>query len=319
MRSHASVRLSCVLACALVAATTGALAQGRRSGGPPPQAAAPATQPAQLPSDPFAGPVVTKAPYSGDAVTTVTQVLMDGTRVEQKTEARFYRDSAGRIRREQAILGLPGANAAAQPQTVVTIDPTPEDEFAFTLDPAARTARRVPRSSGGLQVALLNAGGNGGVSWLTRPGVEVDALTTYFTAIGDRRAVRLETGGAPPVGGKQSEESLGTRQMEGVRATGRKTTTVIPTGQIGNDRPIEITDERWESPDLKLLLYSRYYDPRSGIVEFRLTNVSRAEQPPDLFMVPSDYEIIEPGARGAGGGGRGGGRGGGAGGRGAPQ
>jgi hypothetical protein len=312
MRSHASVRLSCVLACALVAATTGALAQGRRSGGPPPQAAAAATPTAQLPSDPFAGPVVTKAPYSGDAVTTVTQVLMDGTRVEQKTEARFYRDSTGRIRREQAILGLPGANAAAQPQTVVTIDPTPEDEFAFTLDPTTRTARRGPRSATALAASL-----NGVVSWLARP----DNLTNaaYALTIGDRRAVRIQDGAPPPGGGKQSEESLGTRQMEGVRAVGRKTTTVIPTGQIGNDRPIEITDERWESPDLKLLLYSRYYDPRTGIVEFRLTNVSRAEQPPDLFMVPSDYEIIEPGARGAGGGGRSGGRGGGAGGRGAPQ
>ena len=86
---------------------------------------------------------------------------------------------------------------------------------------------------------------------------------------------------------KQTEESLGTRQIEGVKATGRKTTTIIPTGQIGNDRPIEITDERWESPELKMLVYSRNSDPRTGVVEYRLTNINRSEPPADLFMVPA--------------------------------
>jgi hypothetical protein len=35
------------------------------------------------------GPVVTDAPFSADATTTVTQVLGDGTRIEQTTTARF--------------------------------------------------------------------------------------------------------------------------------------------------------------------------------------------------------------------------------------
>ena len=136
-----------------------------------------------------------------------------------------------------------------------------------------------------------------------------------------RRVVRQQAGPlllngipVPGTGGKQTEESLGTRQIEGVRATGRKTTNIIPTGQIGNDRPIEITDERWESPDLKLLLYSRYSDPRTGVVEFKLTNISRVEQPADLFTVPSDYTVVEPGVGGLRTGGAGA-----RGGRGAPQ
>jgi hypothetical protein len=88
-------------------------------------------------------------------------------------------------------------------------------------------------------------------------------------------------------------EALGPRSIDGVMATGRKTITTIPTGQIGNDRPIEITDEQWESAELKVLVLSRHHDPRTGDVEYRLTNVSRAEPASYLFTVPSDYTVVD--------------------------
>jgi hypothetical protein len=221
-------------------------------------------------TDVLAGPVVTDAPFSADATTTVTQILGDGTRIEQTTNARFYRDRAGRVRREQTILGL-GALAGGTMQTI-TIDPDPGDGTAYTLDPATRTARRVPR------LAIPLAG-------------NMMVRTTTNTVIVQGRS------GASPIAGmgvSPTEEILGARQLEGVRALGRKTTTVIPTGQIGNDRPIEITDERWESPELRMLLYSRNSDPRTGVVEYRLTNINRAEPPADLFTIPSDYTLIQP-------------------------
>ena len=94
-------------------------------------------------------------------------------------------------------------------------------------------------------------------------------------------------------------ESLGTRQIEGLPAIGEKTTSTIPTGRIGNDRPIEIFDERWESSDLKVVLLLRHRDPQTGEVEFRLTNIKRAEPSLDLFKVPSNNTFIRvtPGSR----------------------
>jgi hypothetical protein len=91
----------------------------------------------------------------------------------------------------------------------------------------------------------------------------------------------------------RNQELLGTRKIEGLIAWGRKAVTTIPTGQIGNDRPIEITDEQWESAELKLLVLSRHHDPRTGDVEYRLTNVSRAEPASYLFTVPSDYTVVD--------------------------
>jgi hypothetical protein len=40
-------------------------------------------------------------------------------------------------------------------------------------------------------------------------------------------------------------------------------------------------------------------DPRTGVVEYRLTNINRLEPPMDLFVVPPDYTIREMGGRGA--------------------
>jgi hypothetical protein len=51
---------------------------------------------------------------------------------------------------------------------------------------------------------------------------------------------------------------------------------------------------------LKLTLLSRHHDPRTGDIEYRLVNISRAEPPPDLFMVPPDYTIVGAGERGGG-------------------
>ena len=230
------------------------------------------TQTAAFTSDVLAGPVVTDAPFSADATTTVTQVLGDGTRIEQTTNARFYRDRAGRVRREQTILGLGGLPAGGNMQTI-TIDPDPGDGTAYTLDPTTRTARRVPRLS-------IPLSGN------------MTVRTTSNTILVEARAGGPRSGG--PGAGSPTEEILGARQFEGVRALGRKTTRVIPTGQIGNDRPIEITDERWESPELRMLLYSRNSDPRTGVVEYRLMNINRAEPSADLFMIPSDYTVTQP-------------------------
>jgi hypothetical protein len=240
-------------------------------------------------SDPLAGPVVKNAPYSGEAVTAVTQTLGDGTRIERNTTAKFYRDSAGRVRREQTIIGLSALSTPSRArqgagsgdaQTMITIDPDPDDGLAFQLDVSSRTARRVPRAA-----ALL--------------GVNLNTFTFNWAA-----PLRVSTQDDRAV-----EQSLGTRTMEGVKVTGRKTTLTIPTGEIGNDRPIEVTDERWESPELQVIVSSRHSDPRTGVVEYRLTNINRLEPPMDLFTVPPDYTIIEGGGRG--------GRTGGAGGRGA--
>jgi hypothetical protein len=91
-------------------------------------------------------------------------------------------------------------------------------------------------------------------------------------------------------------EDLGTQAVEGVNAVGTRTTITIPAGQIGNERAIEIVDERWFSPELKTMVMTRHSDPRSGEVVYHLTNINRTEPDHSLFEIPTDYALREESA-----------------------
>jgi hypothetical protein len=92
-----------------------------------------------------------------------------------------------------------------------------------------------------------------------------------------------------------NRQSLGSQTMEGVLAQGTSSTATIPAGSVGNDRDIQVVDERWYSPELKTTLMTKHSDPRSGEEVFRLTNISRSEPSPALFQVPAGYQVVETG------------------------
>jgi hypothetical protein len=255
-----SVLRRCLVAVLLVAALVSASASGAQTI-------------EFLGTDIRIAPLVTGAPYTADAVTTVTQVLADGTRIDRRVTARLYRDSSGRVRREQTILGLAALDPRRESQVLVTIS-DPVAGVSYTLDPAALTARRTVlsrRTSAGTPPPPPAPPpppppGGRGVSPPPPPPA------------------------APP---RPHEEPLGTTEIQGLAATGTRSTLTIPAGQVGNDRPLIVVSERWESADLQLLLRSVHDDPRTGRVEFRLLNLRRGEPSGDLFTVPSGYTVLD--------------------------
>ena len=54
--------------------------------------------------------------------------------------------------------------------------------------------------------------------------------------------------------GNVTSEELGHPDVEGVTATGTRTTTTIPAGAIGNVQPIKVVAEQWFSADLQVLV-----------------------------------------------------------------
>jgi hypothetical protein len=87
-------------------------------------------------------------------------------------------------------------------------------------------------------------------------------------------------------------EQLGIQTVEGVEAEGTRTITTIPAGAIGNERPIEITYEKWFSKELQLVVMSKHSDPRFGEQTYRLTNIIRSEPDPSLFTLPNGYRMV---------------------------
>jgi hypothetical protein len=90
-------------------------------------------------------------------------------------------------------------------------------------------------------------------------------------------------------------EYLPPKDIEGVSAEGRRTTTTILAGQIGNDRPIVSVSERWFAPKLRVLVLLTHNDPRMGQDTYKLTKISLAEPDPSLFEVPAGYTVVESG------------------------
>src|SRR5262245_49475042 len=82
-------------------------------------------------------------------------------------------------------------------------------------------------------------------------------------------------------------EFLGKQLIEGFEAEGTRTTILIPTGRIGNDKPLEIVHEQWYSPELQTMLLSKHSDPRWGETVYRLKNIDRLAPDPSLFNLPT--------------------------------
>ena len=244
-----------------------------------------------LATDATMGRIVRGQPFSADGMTTMTQVLADGTRIERSAASKFYRDGEGRSRREQTVVGLSALGALAEAGRIVTIlDPV--EGFAYTLLPDQKVARRLRVTSRMLfgsysEYSALRAPAPGRtITRIYQPGFG------QIWVLGDPLApTGAGPGSVPPV--VTAGFRLGQRRIEGVPAAGRRTSRTIPPGEIGNDRPVEIISERWTSDELGLLLESRDHDPRTGTVEFRLTNIQRAEPARELFVVPSDYRIVD--------------------------
>lgn len=213
--------------------------------------------------EPFdVGEPVTGAPYSAQITTEILQQLADGNRIERRSMSSVSRDGEGRVRREQQLAAIGPILPQGDVQIVTINDPVAK--VHYSLDFARKMAIQSPM---------------------------------MFTK-------RLEgpVRGFPPVKAAEVRdartESLGTRDIEGVKAEGTRTTITIPAGAIGNVAPIEMVSERWYSPELQTVVLSRRSDPRFGETTYRLENIVRTEPPPELFQIPPDFTVEKGGMMG---------------------
>jgi len=221
----------------------------------------------------ISGPPVKGAPYSAEAVNETIQTLADGNRIVQHSSAMQYRDSEGRERREET---------SAMGAIFIT---DPVAGARYTLHPESKTAEKGPGAVFNIttNAAGVRGGRSGGVNVaISGPGSGIPATNQFFFVT----AGRIDTWS-----GDAKIEQLGNMFIEGVQAQGTRTTTTIPAGQIGNDKPINIVDERWYSPDLQMTIMTRHSDPRTGETSFALKNINRSSPPPNLFEVPADYTV----------------------------
>jgi hypothetical protein len=255
------------------------------------------------------GKVVTGAPYSATAITEHIQTLHDGNQIIRKNESKLYRDSEGRTRNEQSLETIGKWNSGDEAKQLISIA-DPVANTRYSLDPSARMAYR----DDAVRISFTKGRLQGSATRITKINraqphdveivVEKDDQTGKFRLKG-KPIVRKEIlqrpkkiygvitkDGVSPQGKERwKTETLGKETIEGVEVEHTRSTFTIPAGEIGNVQPIEIVDESWYSPELQIMIMTRYRDPREGETTYRLTNISRSEPDRSLFEVPAEYTI----------------------------
>ena len=252
--------------------------------------------------------ITTGRPYTAEAATEFVQMLGDGNKITRKAVVRIYRDGEGRTRREE--LGTDGAV-----RVISIYDPVAQT--SYVLDPATRTARKsairvmLPQAvtlsdedKRKIETKMRTEGeARGRVEGrvaLVAPGeplapavaeeLRKRMVETVVSAPGAGRGVVQP---AVRGDGPKNEESLGQKMFDGVLADGKRVTTVLAAGSIGNQQPITVLSEQWFAPDLEILVMTRHSDPRTGETSYALSNITRGEPAAGLFDVPADYTVQE--------------------------
>lgn len=227
-------------------------------------------------------------PFCGTITSEHTQVFADGNRIHTTDTSMVCRDSQGRIRREAEINLLGAAPQKDLPKMVTILDPVAG--VRYVLDSNMKIARKMP-----IQPFALSPDAAAQTSGHVAVVVRNDAAVTSGGGPGNvmfySSAMATKTAGPDP--NPPNVENLGDQTINGIHASGTRVTTTIPAGSMGNEQPILVQSETWSSPELKATVMTKHTDPWAGELKTQLTNVNNSEPDPSLFIVPSDYRIVD--------------------------
>lgn len=257
----------------LVTVIAGAQVSGRTAAGP--AGVTTTTTPA----------AVKNMPFSAEVVTAYDRALDNSGHIHRETHGKVYRDSQGRLRTDSE---MPPAQAGAEKFEHVTIT-DPVQRVIINLSPKQKTATIFHFASGVGPTAL----GMGNIA-----GAPVNAAATPPGQKAPEKTATLGVATTSKMSGKlysspvdTKTEALGSRNIEGVSATGTRTTRITDAGPMGNDKPIVSVTETWFSPELKMMVLTETDDGQSGHSIRKLINITRTEPASQLFQVPSDYTV----------------------------
>jgi hypothetical protein len=270
-----------------------------------------------LPGGPFNEKVVTGKPFMASVEMETNQTLADGNHITNKQRITVARDSQGRTRREETLPAPSGDGQ--QVKTVFISDPVAQANYVLGPDHVAHkfpflksgsppditsTGQPAPQGNqqgsqpsfqqGSQHVQRFSTAGAPAGAGEIGLNASFDGPVNAITSTGPGEAGGMALNVSVNAPGDSKTDPLGTQTISGVQADGNRNTLTIPAGQMGNDTPLVITDERWYSQELQATVMSKHNDPRLGESLYQLTNIQKIEPPASMFQVPSDYPIEEP-------------------------
>ncbi len=211
------------------------------------------------------------APFRGDWVGRSERTLADGTLVVHEVHGRVARDSQGRFRQEEeagAGVGGKGSAGTSSNQDIryIVIDPVAHTQVRWAS--TSQDATLLPSGGANLRVPfpfpLLGWPATRSALDQPQPGAAADMITIT---------------------------DLGQKTTDGLVTEGTRTTTIVPAGKLGNDRPLTIVQDVWISRILNLVVLDTIDDPLIGKQTFEIKGITRTEPDAALFAVPDGYQV----------------------------
>ena len=199
-------------------------------------------------------PSLANAPFSATVTTESVRQLADGSRITLVNRRAIARDTAGRIFQERRLL-VPEDGKHESIVTQIEIS-DPVSHQLYICVPRERVCQ-----------------------------VEFFSAPQFVPPAGGFASAKQP--------GSPGREDLGKQFVSGLETLGTRETTVIEAGAIGNDSPITVSREYWYSPQLGVNLISKLQDPRIGMQDFEVQDITVGEPDKKLFAVPPGSRIID--------------------------
>lgn len=196
------------------------------------------------------------APFSATVITTWTRLLEDGTRTTIKNHRIVARDSTGRIFQERRYFSANGDKEVTPLSALEYSDPN-RHELSICLQ-ATHICTVYQRD------------------WPASTPMSLAPSTIL-----------------PNSAGTITREDLGEKNMDNLQVLGsREVTTLNPASWNGYKNAEPTIKEFWYSPHLEVNLVINRFEPRGGVQNFALHQISLNEPSPYFFAIPADFKIV---------------------------
>jgi hypothetical protein len=216
----------------------------------------------------YGGIPTTNKPFSITVQTTHEQKLVDGNAIHGLVVTHEYRDSAGRIRGESSMLCNFAPDGQYRPNVNISVS-----------DPVAHTSMSWQTNGTGIKTARM------------AHQAEPQAAPAVVVLTDDERKQRAIV--QENWRKNNRSEKLGARTIAGVLCDGTRSVRTIPAGQLGNEQPLETTDEIWIARDLGIGMLRIEDDPQNGRTTTEVIDLTQGDPDPSLFAPPPDYKLVE--------------------------
>jgi hypothetical protein len=199
-------------------------------------------------------PSAANAPFSAVVTTDWTRIMPDGSTGTVKNHRTVARDSLGRVFQERRYFAPDGDKQTTRISEWDYQDPTRHEMC------------------------------------ICRPETQVCTIYKY----NGPATVNLPKAG-PLANGKGTVtlENLGRKTIDNIDVVGSREVTTLNAGVMGNEKPEPVVKEFWYSPQLKINIITKRFDPRaSAMQDFVVGSISLAEPDAKLFEPPAGYRMV---------------------------